>query len=504
MSTKTNNRAFHILLVEDNSGDARLIRELLSGADSSFDIEVAQTLSDGLDALASGSFDMILLDLILPDSSGLETFIRLQAAAPYMPIVIMTHLDDEELGVHAVRKGAQDYLVKDHISGDVLSRALCYAMERKHAEEKIKSLQSFHLSILDGIKTGVWVTDAHDIIRYANKGMGTIAGIPARKITGSQVLENFPDNTVKDFRPCYLKAKETLESLYYEAIPVKTPVGRQSYLSGWLIPRIKNGEFDGMICTVEDVTERRHLQERLIRSEQLAAAGQLAAYVAHEINSPLQAITTLLGMMKNDYSHDEELMENVDILKGAFGSIRDTVRNLLDLNRPGKDVRQLTDINCIIENTVALVRSHLKRNKIRISLELSSEIPDIIASPRQLSRMFLNLINNAVDAVALMSESQESRTNRISAGGEIRIRTCLAEKDIVISVSDTGLGISEKDLPNIFDPFYTTKKRKGTGVGLSDCRRVAEDHDGMITAENLPGGGAMFTIRLPLTRDTGT
>jgi len=290
MSTEANNRAFHILLVEDSPGDARLIRELLSGADGSFDIEVAQTLSDGLNALASGSFDMILLDLMLPDSSGLETFIRLQAAAPYMPIVIMTQIDDEELGVHAVRKGAQDYLIKDHIRGDVLSRTLCYAMERKRAEEQIKSLQSFHLSILDGIKTGVWVTDAHDIIRYANKGMGTIAGIPAREIMGSRVLE--------DFRPCYLKAKETLESLYYEAIPVKTPAGRQSYQSGWLIPRIKNGEFDGMICTVEDVTERRHLQERLIRSEKMATAGQLAAYVAHEINSPLQAITTLLGMMK--------------------------------------------------------------------------------------------------------------------------------------------------------------------------------------------------------------
>lgn len=125
--------------------------------------------------------------------------------------------------------------------------------------------EAFYETILNGIINGVWVTNKDDVIYYTNKGMEIIAGISREQILGSHVLKDFPENTLQYFRPYYLRAKETLRPVYYDSVPVTTPVGRQSYQSGWLIPRINIDHFDGMICTVEDCTERKNAQERLQR-----------------------------------------------------------------------------------------------------------------------------------------------------------------------------------------------------------------------------------------------
>jgi len=256
---------------------------------------------------------------------------------------------------------------------------------------------------------------------------------------------------------------------------------------------------EGRIFTVMDITRTKLMQDQLIRSERLAATGQLAASIAHEINSPLQAVTVMLGTLQKRYGADEELSKSLEILKGAFGSIRDTVKNLLDLNRPGKEAKQPTSVNHIIEKNVELVRSHLKRNKIKVNLELSPEIPKIHASPLQLNQCFLNLINNAVEAITGASKPKDGWISSASTGGEINITTGLAKENITVKISDSGPGISDDDLRHIFDPFFTRKKKMGMGVGLSICHGIVAEHGGILTAENLPQGGVVMTITLPAT-----
>lgn len=134
---------------------------------------------------------------------------------------------------------------------------------RRQVEDTVKNLKTFYKSILDGIVDGVWVSDKSDNIYYSNKGIEIIAGIPHEQLLGCNVLKDFSESATKFFKPYYLKAKQTLQALHYEAIPVITPSGRQSYQSGWLIPRTKDGKFDGMICTVEDITERKIAKEAL-------------------------------------------------------------------------------------------------------------------------------------------------------------------------------------------------------------------------------------------------
>jgi len=254
---------------------------------------------------------------------------------------------------------------------------------------------------------------------------------------------------------------------------------------------------EGRIFTVMDITRTKLMQDQLIRSERLAATGHLAASIAHEINSPLQAVTVMLGTLKKKYSDDKALSGQLELLKGAFSSIRDTVKNLLDLNRPGKEVRQPTNVNRIIEKNVDLFQSHFKKNKIRINLDLSSNIPDLNASPLQLNQCLLNLINNSVEAISSASTPDNGSISGTEKGGEITIKTSHGKGNVIIKITDTGPGIPEEVLQYIFDPFFTRKKKMGMGVGLSICHGIIEDHNGIITAENSPHGGVVMTIRLP-------
>ncbi|HPZ09361.1 MAG TPA: ATP-binding protein [Candidatus Eremiobacteraeota bacterium] len=242
----------------------------------------------------------------------------------------------------------------------------------------------------------------------------------------------------------------------------------------------------------ERTAELTETSKRLVRSKRLAATGQLAASIAHEINSPLQAITVLLSTLKNKYKDEKELTENLDCLKVAFNSIRDTVKNLLDLNRPGKERKQKLNVNTIIENTFSLLRSYLNQYNVKVNLSLSSEIPFIIASPQQLSQVFMNLINNAVEAMRSSFKTKEE------VAGEIFIKTEFKTDNLIIEFADTGPGISEEDIYHIFDPFYTKNKLMGMGVGLTICHGIIEEHKGTIEAKNFSGGGAVFTITLPV------
>jgi PAS domain S-box-containing protein len=255
------------------------------------------------------------------------------------------------------------------------------------------------------------------------------------------------------------------------------------------------------LCVARETTQTKLLHNQLIRSERLAATGQLAASIAHEINSPLQGISALLNVMRTAYDGDEYLKRKLDLVKSAFNSIRDTVKNLIDLNRPGKEKKQPTDVNQVIENTAALVRSLLLKNMITAELKLAARNSTLIASPQQLGQVLMNLINNSVEAITGVPEYFERAQLFQGGGGRIAIRTFNRDDEFVVELKDSGPGIPEADLNRIFDPFFTSKKPMGMGVGLAICHGVIEDHHGRITAANAPEGGAVFTITLPMRQE---
>jgi PAS domain S-box-containing protein len=262
----------------------------------------------------------------------------------------------------------------------------------------------------------------------------------------------------------------------------------------------KAGDPVCLMASVLNVSQQKHMEHQLIQSERLAATGQLAAFVAHEINSPLQAISVMLGTLSKKYDNDLKLQSNMKLLQNAFGSIQGTVKKLLDLNRPGTEHAKPVNINKIINSTLSLMYGLLEKKKIKLEKSLSKKIPLTIASSQQLSQVFMNIINNAVEAMTgTLKVRGKSRRKRI---GErvIYIKTQYIKEEILITFKDTGSGIPEEDLPHILDPFYTCKKELGMGVGLSICHGIIQNHNGTVEVNNSKEGGAIFKISLPVIK----
>ncbi|MEA3280656.1 MAG: ATP-binding protein [Thermodesulfobacteriota bacterium] len=361
--------------------------------------------------------------------------------------------------------------------------------------EKLMDNDKRYRILFDSAPDGVHLLDLKGNIIDCSLSATEILGYPKEEIIGKHITYFMTPSSISVFIEKFpqLKAFKHAEG----EIQLVKKDGKVIEIWRKGVPlRGSEGEFMGVLVYDRYMTEMKLLQDQSVRSERLAATGQLAVYIAHEINSPLQAITFILNTLGKDYVQDKEFTENIGLLKGAFNSIRNTIRNLLDLNRPGQDKKQQTRINAIIEKTVALIQSQLKKNKIKACLDLSSEIPDISASPQQLNHVLLNLFSNAIEAMTGISKSQNGRMS-LKTGREINVKTNLSNGNIIIKVADNGPGISKDDLEHMFDPFYTRKKQMGLGIGLSVCNDIIENHGGMITAGNAPDGGAVFTIKLP-------
>jgi PAS domain S-box-containing protein len=383
------------------------------------------------------------------------------------------------------------------ISGRVVAATIIATntTEFKQAEELIRYKELF-----DNVAEGVFIFNHDGQLIESNERVLENTGYTKKELLDLNITDLVETDQVPFVRNMMRQVSREKEDRFELSLKTKD----ESLIPNEINCRYVSylGEFC-FLCVARDITQTKMLQNQLIRSERLAATGQLAASIAHEINSPLQGITALLNVIQTKYKKDKKLLEKLALVKSAFESIRDTVRNLIDLNRPGKENKQPIDINQVIENTSMLVRSFLTKSRVKINLDLAAKNPRLTGSPQQLGQVLMNLINNAVESITGAPEFQEKLKEVPTHSGKIFIDTFNQDKELVIRVKDSGPGISQKDLEHIFDPFFTKKKTMGMGVGLSICHGIIEDHKGYIVAENASDGGAIFTIRLPLESSLG-
>ncbi len=229
----------------------------------------------------------------------------------------------------------------------------------------------------------------------------------------------------------------------------------------------------------------RRTQEQLVHSEKLAAVGQLISGVAHELNNPLTAILGYSQLLTSSGQMGPQGMEYSDKLYKQAQRTHRIVQNLLSFARQHKPERMPVRINQVVEDTLALRDYDLRMSNIRVNLELAPDLPVTAADPYQLQQVFLNLVNNAVDAIL-----------ERSTDGDLWVRTGANGDKLFIEFTDSGPGV--QDASRVFDPFYTTKPvGKGTGLGLSICYGIITEHGGTIRVRNIPTRGASFTIELP-------
>ncbi|HEU4323468.1 MAG TPA: ATP-binding protein [Roseiflexaceae bacterium] len=354
--------------------------------------------------------------------------------------------------------------------------------ERARVRE-IQASRNLLRGVIDSIPLGLALLDTDGSILAANRTLArrfdsdpaVMVGLSYRDALGA--WEESP--AARTF------ASSAIERVRREIV---RPDGARALLEVVSFPLLdQDGRPQQVVEVWEDITERVSLQTQLIRAEKLAAIGQLAASIAHEVGNPLQAIQGFLSLFLEQSPPETPNRNFLELAEEEIERIVQVVARLRDLYRPRADVVGPVNVNDLVEHVLLLTSKQLERSQIRIQRDLDPSLPHISAVADQLKQVLLNLVLNAAEAMR--------------EGGLLRIQSATAPRSdqhaVVIAVADTGVGIAPDQIPRIFDGLHTTKER-GMGLGLHTSKVIVERHMGRIAVQSTVGEGTTFTITLPV------
>ncbi len=465
-------------MVEDNPGDARLIREFLKEENFVSNLEHSDNLTKGLDCLANKDFDAVLLDLGLPESQGLATFEKFSSFANQVPIIILTGFKDDATGLEAVRRGAQDYLVKGKLDGALLIKTIKYAIERKKLDEAVKR----QADLIDLSPDAIIIKRPDDIITFWSLGAEKLYGYSRSEAIGQKTNALLETKSIQSFNS--IDAQLEKDGKWSGELMHHTKLGRELAIqSYWLAKKGKNDKILEIFESNVDITERKD-------AERLATIGATAGMVGHDIRNPLQTIAGELFLakdaLKNLAGNDckDSLVESLDIIEEQVGYVNKIVSDLQDYAKPLQPKLEEVDLQVIVETVLSSInRTQTDRvNDIQVNFSISKDSRVLRVDKTYLQRILQNLVTNAVQAMP--------------KGGKLTIAACRQNDKITISVEDTGEGIPLAVRGRLFTPLVTMKS-KGQGFGLAVVKKFTEGLGGTITFESKVGKGTRFDILLP-------
>jgi hypothetical protein len=482
-----------VLLVEDNPGDARLIVELLEEVQAgAFDLQRVERLDLALERLGRVGVDVVLLDLGLPDSQGIATFERTHRLAPDEPIVVISGLDDERVALEAMRSGAQDYLVKGRIEGQLLARVLRYAIERQRAEEALRTREAYHRTILENIGDAVFIADHEGRYLEVNPRACELTGYGREELLQLRVADTYPpqDQAAAALRVAELgsgRAAVVERALLRKDGTVLTVESNSR--------RLPDGRVFG---AVRDITERKRLEEQLRQAQKMEAIGRLAGGIAHDFNNVLTAIFGYTDLLREDLPEASSARQDLEEVRKAAQRAAALTRQLLAFSRQQVLQPLVLSLNELVEDIDNMLQRLLGED-VELRLALAPDAGNVRADPGQLQQVLMNLVVNARDAMP--------------TGGKLIIETANVELTeqyaelhqpvipgpyVMLAVTDTGTGMDLETRAKVFEPFFTTKEKgRGTGLGLSTVYGIVKQSGGYIWVYSEPGRGTTLKTYLP-------
>lgn len=497
-----------ILLIEDSPKEAGLVERYLCEAEENFSVVHVDRLDTGLARLAEGHVDVILLDLDLPDSHGLETIRSLHAKSPHLPVVVLSDRVDRDLAARAIQDGAQDCLPKSNVDPDSLTRCVRYAIERTHrqlVESTLENSEARYRGLVNSLPVCVLQKDLDGRFIFANQAYSEFTGHVVEDILGKTDFDLSPPDVAEKFREDDRKVSESGKQ--FRDIEVNTTDGHTSWVEVIKSPiRDAHGKIVGTQAIFWDVTERQMAVDALLKAKEAAeeanrAKSEFLANMSHEIRTPLNAVIGMAELLL-DTSLTQTQRDYLKMVHESGESLLSVINDILDFSKIEAGKLDLINKPFDLRETVGDMMKPLGvragGNGLELTCHFASDVPAVIeGDPHRLRQIIVNLVGNAI---------------KFTEQGEIDFDVTVDSRDngnvdLHFQIRDTGIGIPDHKLGTIFEAFEqadsgSTRQYGGTGLGLAICARLVDLMGGKIWVESKIGEGSTFhfTVPFPVTR----
>jgi signal transduction histidine kinase len=478
-----------ILLADDNADMREYLVDLLSAR---FRMITAKNGRHALEEIENAIPDLVLTDVMMPEMDGFALLktLRRNPATRSIPVIMLSARAGEEARMEGIDAGADDYLVKPftarelmaHIESQLkMARLRREALEQEAAlTREIDKARLFASEALDHIPDAFCIFDREFRLTYMNVAAAKTAERSGVKPMDQSLWDLYPMLRDTELETNFRRAMEERVPVEFE-YNFKTERGES-----WFQFRLYPLPGDGVILYLRNTTEARKTEQALLRSQQLAAAGRLAASISHEINNPLEAVTNLLFLVKLDTTIAENTRELLDVADKELQRLSHIAARSLKFYRQ-RTAPALTSLEELIDSVIFFNEPAIRLRNIRVERRFEPA-PPVLCMPGEIQQVFTNLINNALEA--------------LSQGGQLTVAVRRAHDragrdGVAVTIADSGYGMDEQTLSHLFQPFMTTKGESGTGLGLWVSKGIVEKHHSTIQVRSRPGKGTVFRMFFP-------
>jgi len=472
-----------VLVFESQAADRDLIEKLLTDSTSQkFELTFVDSLQKGLELLKTWRGDLIFADLALQDSQGWDTFVQIRNAASRLPVVVLSSLQDEKAALEAVRSGAEDYLVKATLNSTMLPRVFRYAIERKKSHEATYLAEEKYRTVFENSAVAITLVDEQERLlswnEYAEKMLGmTHADLYLRNIKTLYTPESW-----KKIRELSIRKKGMQN--HFEAQMIRKAGALFDVDISISVLKDSDGNVTGSIGIMEDITERKRLEK--LKDEFIST-------VSHEMRTPMTIIREGVSQVLDGILGEptEEQTQVLGLTLQSIDRLGRIINDLLDISKLEagkmeihKEVLDMVEIATSIQKAFS---SMAQDKGLTIEVEHSHAHVQFEGDRDRIIQILMNLVGNAL---------------KFTNQGKIRLQILNKGETVECRVVDTGRGIAQEDLSHVFEKFRQFGREegpgeRGTGLGLTICKKIVELHQGKIWLESQLGKGTVFAFVLP-------
>ena len=482
-----------ILVLDDDPGMCETIGDVLE--QHGYAVQIATTAQAGLEIVTSTTVQAAIVDLRLPDMSGIDVLHNMRSAIPRPEVIFITGHASLGTAIEAVNGLAFAYLVKP-FEMTHLTATVEQALHKQRLSQALMSSNERYRLVAENIADAIFLLDEHTCLSLVNPRAGTITGYSEGELRGRSFLSLLAPDSVERVE-AYLRAGAPSTPALTEVELLRKD--RQRVAVEMHLTRMSaDGETKGLLAVVRDISERRRLEDQLWQAQKIESLGRLAGGIAHDFNNLLTAIGGRCYLMQMQLAGDHPLRNDVEIIKSATDRAARLTHQLLAFSRKQVLEPRVLDLNAIVHGIEPLLRRMISED-IELVTVRQEGLGQVKADRGQLEQVLVNLAVNARDAMAaggrLIFETQNVVLEEAYARSTAEVK---AGRYVMLAVSDTGHGMDLNTKARIFDPFFTTKEvGKGTGLGLATVHGIVKQSGGHVAVYSEPGHGTTFKVYLP-------